>query len=59
MLPQQIGAFVDRILESTSSFTESEPFSPRAGRIATADQAAEEAMRDLAEHIVYWLEARS
>ena len=41
------------------SFTESEPFSPRAGRIATADQAAEEAMRDLAEHIVYWLEARS
>jgi len=40
-------------------FTEQEPFSDRAGRIVTVDQAANEALRDVAESIVYWLEARS
>jgi hypothetical protein len=40
----------------TYSFTEREPFSTRAGRVTTLEQAAEEALRDLAERIVYWLE---
>ena len=40
------------------SFTESEPFSDRAGRIATLEQAEEQVLRDLAESIVYWLEER-
>ena len=43
----------------TYSFSEREPFSPRAGRVATLRQAREEALRDLAEHIVYWLETRA
>lgn len=38
------------------SFTETEPFSDRAGRIATLEQAEEQVLRDLAETIVYWLE---
>ena len=42
----------------TYSFTEREPFSTRAGRIKTLEQAAEEALRDVAESIVYWLETR-
>ena len=41
----------------TDSFTTRESFSARAGRIATLKQAQEEALRDLAENIVYWLEA--
>jgi hypothetical protein len=40
----------------TYSFTEREPFSTRAGRVTTLEQAAEEALRDIAERIVYWLE---
>lgn len=40
----------------TYSLTESESFSARAGRIATLKQAEEEALRDVAERIVYWLE---
>ena len=39
------------------SFEEREPFSTRAGRVATLEQAQEEALRDLAESIVYWLES--
>lgn len=42
----------------SDSFTTREPFSDRAGRIATLEQAEEEALRDMAESIVYWLEAR-
>ncbi len=41
----------------TDSFTTRETYSARAGRIATLEQAQEEALRDLAENIVYWLEA--
>lgn len=51
----------DRATEETIgtySFTEREPFSSRAGRVATLEQAQDEALRDLAEHIVYWLEGR-
>ncbi len=40
------------------TFSEVAPFSPRAGRIATVEQAREEALRDLAERIVYWLESQ-
>lgn len=40
----------------TYSLTEREPFSTRAGRVTTLEQAAEEALRDIAERIVYWLE---
>ncbi len=40
----------------TYSLREREPFSPAGGRIRTFDQAAEEALRDLAEQIVYGLE---
>lgn len=43
----------------TSTFTEREPFSGRAGRIRTVDQAGEQAVRDLAENIVYWLEGQA
>jgi len=43
-------------LLGTYSVTEREPFSDRAGRIATLEQAEEEALRDAAESIVYWLE---
>lgn len=42
----------------TYSFVERAPFSERAGRVATVEQASEEALRDLAEQIVYWLESR-
>ncbi|MHC4549757.1 MAG: LPS assembly lipoprotein LptE [Planctomycetota bacterium] len=42
----------------TYSFTEREPFSSRAGRVATLQQAAVAALRDIAESIVYWLETR-
>ena len=42
----------------TNSFVERAPFSTRAGRIASVEQAQEEALRDLAEQIVYWLESR-
>ena len=42
----------------TYSFTERAPFSARAGRVATLEQAQEEALRDLAESIVYALESR-
>jgi len=47
----------DKVL-GTYSFTEREPFSTRAGRVATLEQAADEALRDIAESIVYWLENR-
>jgi len=40
------------------SIVEREPFSPRAGRFSTLDEAAEEALRDVAERVVYWLESR-
>ncbi len=40
----------------TYSLTESAPFSPRAGRVATLERAQQEALRDLAERIVYRLE---
>jgi hypothetical protein len=43
----------------TADFTEREPFSDRAGRIATVDQAGDQALRDLAENIVYWLEGQT
>jgi len=42
----------------SKTFTEVAPFSPRAGRVATVEQARDEALRDLAERIVYWLEGR-
>ena len=42
----------------TYSLTEREAFSDRAGRIATLEQAQAEALRDIAERIVYWLEAQ-
>lgn len=42
----------------TYSFTERAPFSARAGRVTTLEQAEEEALRDLAERIVYALESR-
>jgi hypothetical protein len=42
----------------TYSFTEREPFSTRAGRVTTLEQAAVEALRDIAESVVYWLETR-
>jgi len=38
------------------TLTESEPFSDRAGRVATLEQAQTEALRDLAEGLVNWLE---
>ncbi|MCZ6785878.1 MAG: LPS assembly lipoprotein LptE [Planctomycetota bacterium] len=41
----------------TYSLTESEPFSPIVGRIRTLPQAEEQVLRDLAERIVYGLEA--
>lgn len=41
----------------TYTFRETEPFSDRAGRVGTFEQAQEEALRDVAESIVYWLEA--
>jgi len=43
----------------TKAFTTREPFSDRAGRVRTLGQAEEEALRDLAETIAYWLEGRS
>ena len=43
----------------TYSLTEQEPFSSRAGRIRNLEQASEQVLRDLAEQIVYRLEARS
>ena len=42
----------------TYTLTEHEPFSDRVGRIATFEQASLQAARDLAERIVYLLEAR-
>ena len=48
----------ERIL-GTDSFTTRESFSARAGRIGTLEQAQEEALRDIAENIIYWLEARN
>jgi len=39
------------------SFTERVPFSDRAGRFQTVQQAETEALREIAERIVYWLEA--
>jgi len=47
----------ERVL-GTYSFTEREPFSTRAGRVQTLEQAANEALRDIAESVVYWLETR-
>jgi hypothetical protein len=41
------------------SFTETESFSARAGRVATLEDAEEEALRNMAERIVYWLEDKS
>jgi hypothetical protein len=40
----------------TYSVTKREPYSDRAGRIATLEQAEEQALRDAAEEIVYKLE---
>jgi len=50
----------DRAAETvlrTYSFTERVPFSHRAGRLQTVQQAEAEALREIAERIVYWLEA--
>jgi len=41
---------------STYPVSERESFSPRAGRIATLEQATEQALRDVAEGVVYELE---
>lgn len=52
----------DRKTEKTlghGTFTAREPFSDRAGRIRTLAQAEEEALRDVAESITYWLEGRN
>ena len=46
----------ERVLK-TYSLTESEPFSSIVGRIKTLTQAEEQVLRDLAERIVYGLEA--
>jgi len=43
---------------ATNSITKYQPFSTRAGRFQTVDQAAEEVLREIAEATVYWLEAR-
>lgn len=43
-------------LLGTYTMTEREPFSPEVGRIRTFDQASAEALRDMAERIVYLLE---
>jgi hypothetical protein len=39
------------------TFRERVPYSARAGRVSTLEQAETEALRDIAERIVYWLEA--
>jgi hypothetical protein len=39
------------------TFRERVPYSARAGRVSTLQQAETEALRDIAERIVYWLEA--
>ena len=44
-------------LVAAYTIEEREPFSDRAGRVATVDQARAEALRDLAERIVYRLES--
>jgi hypothetical protein len=41
----------------TYTFRERVPYSARAGRVSTLEQAETEALRDIAERIVYWLEA--
>jgi len=41
----------------TYTFTERTPYSARAGRVSTLQQAETEALRIIAERIVYWLEA--
>jgi len=45
----------DRII-GTNTLTKHQPFSDRAGRFRTADQAAAEVIREIAEATVYWLE---
>lgn len=45
-----------RKTRKTYTLTRREPFSSRAGRIATLEQAEEQVLRDLAESIVYGLE---
>jgi hypothetical protein len=39
------------------TFRERVPYSARAGRVSTLEQAETEALRDIAERIVYWLES--
>lgn len=46
----------ERIIR-TYSFRDRVPFSARAGRVATLEEAETEALREIAERIVYWLEA--
>lgn len=46
----------ERIIR-TYPFKERVPFSARVGRVATLEEAETEALRDIAERIVYWLEA--
>ena len=41
----------------TTEITKHQPFSDRAGRFRTSDQAAAEVLREIAEATVYWLEA--
>ena len=43
----------------TTRITKSQPFSDRAGRFRTWEQASEEVLRETAEATVYWLEAAS
>jgi len=48
----------DRII-GTTEITKYEPFSDRAGRFRTWEEAAQEVLREIAEATVYWLEARN
>jgi hypothetical protein len=41
----------------TYTFKDRVPYSARAGRVATLQEAETEALREIAERIVYWLEA--
>jgi len=43
----------------TTEITKYEPFSDRAGRFRTWEEAAAEVLREIAEATVYWLEARN
>jgi hypothetical protein len=48
----------DRII-GTTEIRKNQPFSDRAGRFRTEDEATQEVLREIAEATVYWLEARN